>query len=409
MKEANKVPNKLNVKKKKLLLRILLWFSKKYIKKYKPKVISITGSVGKTTTSNFIYKVLRSQYNTRKTGSNWNFRGVPAAVLNIAIIGSFKYFFKELPKIIRGYIFIEKNYPEILVLERGIASIGQMDRFNKFIKSNVGVVTSVFPTHIKKLKTIENVAQEKRKLVENLTSEDYAVLNYDSDYVKRMAQSTQAKTISYGLQDEADIRAENIKVSLNGINFDLIYKDKKYNINVAKLYNKYHIYSILAAIACGLIFRIKIEDIIKEIEKLKTVKGRGNIVKQENGAYIINDAYNSSPKSCIASLDNLKELGKERHRIAVLGDMLELGDYTRESHIKVARQAVKVADVIICVGENAKYIYDEAKKLGFLEENLYWVSDSDKAKTLLDKNIKPESLVLLKASHGIHLDKILAE
>lgn len=394
---------------KQTILKYLMYVLVKIVLvKYKPFVINITGSVGKTSTKDFTKYILSSKYNILATrASRNNYRTLPTEVLCINHCNTISDLLSYAPYILK-LIFKHVVYPKILILEIStMRKKGGIRHFTNMTRPKIGVVTKIAPSHIEYFGSIEEIAKQKQILVEELPKEGVAILNYDDDYIRQMKNFTQARVLFFGLNSKADVWAEKVNVSENGLSFVLHYLKKVSLVTVSDIFNQIMVYSILASVACGLSLDIDWEEIIIGVKKLKTPKGRGNLIKIKDNNLIINDSYNSNPVSCMAALENLKILGKNKYKIAVLGDMLELGDYTEKGHREVGKKAVEAANKIICVGKNSKYIIDEAKKNNFDEKNLEWFENSDRAASYLMKNITTNSIILVKGSHGIEMKKII--
>lgn len=400
------------IKKYKKIRAILItwpqsYFAAKLIKRYRPIVIGITGSTGKTTTKYFVDEILKHKYSTRKTPGNDNFHGVFSTVLGVNPIHSLMGLILSIPKIVNKTFREDKNYPEILVIEYGTSSRGTLSYLISKITPTLSIITNVGKAHLKYFKNIKAVANEKTSLVKCLDTNNYALLNYDDNIVRSMGKYTKAKVLFYGFNEGADIWAKDVDVSVTGVNFKIGYKNQSNTIFIPGIHARNSIYSIMAAVSVGLIYKMEFKEICNILPKLKINKGRGNIVYGINNSILIDDGYNSNPKSCHDSLINFKELGAGRHKIAVLGDMLELGNYSEQEHRKVGRLAVKIADAIICLGENSKFIYQEALQHNFPEEKIYWTNNIIEVSDILFKMIKNKSIILVKGSNKMNMLSIV--
>ena len=396
----------------KKILKILLYISTRAVLyKFKPKVINITGSVGKTSTKEFTAELLASKFKILKTKYTQNTEfSVPTNILQIPLCGNIRTLLAKTPQILK-LIFIQKTYPEILVLETAVClpcKRGRIRYLARLTRPSIGILTKIAPSHMELFGTIENVVKEKQGLVEELPSSGFAILNYDDPHIRQMKNHTAAHILFYGLDRRADVWAENIKISLeNGLTFTLHCQNISYPIKIPKITNKFHIYPILAAISTGLVCGMNLPEIVKKIRSFKTIKGRGNVISGIKNTLIINDCFNSNPASCIASLENFKEIAGARRKIVVLGDMLEQGDNTEKSHRQIGIKAKDTADFLICVGKNSKFIAQEAQNQGLPKEKISWHKNSEKATKFIAKISKPQDAILIKGSHGMRLEKII--
>jgi len=401
---------------KKIVRISLLSFSKIILRKYKPLIVGITGSMGKTIATRFIAKVLKSKYEVLETEyEEKTLLTIPLTILRIKAEPSTKNLFYLLTFIFIKFlriILLPYHYPKILVLEfRADVSRGEkMKKLIKILKPKFGVITAIEPTHLIYFKNIQNIINAKRSLVELLPSSGFAILNYDDKRVKDMAQFTKAKVIFYGLNSKADIHASRLTVSTKGLNFTLNYRKTKRRVTISKIINKYHIYGVLAAVAVGILNNINFEKIIKEIKKLSPPTGRGNIVKGIKNTVIINDAFNANLKSTKAALETLGTLAGRRRKIAVLGDMLQLDKYSKKTHQEIGKKVVKEKiDTLITVGRESKIIAKEAKKRGLALKNIFQATKVETVLPLLKSILKKDDVILLKGSHDMGLYKLIKD
>ena len=383
------------------------YFAAKLIKKYKPIIIGVTGSTGKTTTKYFVNEILKHKYSTIKTPGNDNFYGVFSTVLGIDPVHSLLGLILSLPKIIRQTFIENEDYPEILIIEYGTSSQGTLNYLTSKITPTLSIITNVGKAHLRYFKNIKAVVKEKSELIKCLGKNNYALFNYDDDKVRSMNRDTKAKVFYYGFNIGADIRAEDIDVSLAGVKFKLVYKNQSNIILIPGINALSNIYSILAAVSVGLIYKMGFKEICNILPGLKTNRGRGNFIYGINDSILIDDGYNSNPKSCHDSLINFKDLGKGRYKIAVIGDMLELGNYSEKEHREIGKLAATIADAIICVGKSSEFIYKEALWHGFSENKLYWTINTLEASNILFNVIKNNSIILVKGSNKMNMLSIV--
>ncbi|MDJ0754597.1 MAG: UDP-N-acetylmuramoyl-tripeptide--D-alanyl-D-alanine ligase [Ardenticatenaceae bacterium] len=345
-------------------------------------VIGITGSVGKTSTKELTYEVLSQRFNTLKTPKNYNNEiGLPLTLLQLATRHSHA------------------------VLEMGMYAKGEIALLAEIARPRVGVVTNIGPVHLSRMGTIEAIVEAKRELIEALPAAGVAILNQDDEHVIGMASHTEAQIFTYGMTPDADLWASSVtSQGLEGIRFSLNYQGDVWHLNVPLL-GRHSVHTALRAAAVGLACSMSWEEIILGLQKsqsqlrLVTVRGPRN-------SLIIDDSYNASPASVIAALNLLADLGGRK--IAVLGDMLELGSAEEAGHRLVGRRALEVADLLVTVGERGKIISDEARLAGMTADRLVTTKNTAEAAEQLTNLIEAGDIVLIKGSLGAQMDRIVA-
>ncbi len=348
--------------------------------KHTPRVVGVTGSVGKTTTKEVIGGVLCQRFRTLKSEGNYNSEtGLPLTLLKL-----------------------EPSHQRV-VLEMGMYDLGEIAELAAIARPHVGVVTNVGPTHLERLGTIERIAQAKTELVEALPDDGVAILNGDDPWVRRMAAKTKANVFYYGLDQTCDLWANHIESQgLEGIRFRFHHGPEIIHAKVPML-GRHSVHTALAAAAVGLVEGQSWEEIIDGLRgaaQLRLVVAPGL-----RGAIILDDTYNASPASTIAALNLLEEL--DGRKIAVLGDMLELGAYEEEGHRKVGRRVLDVAAVLITVGERGRLIAEAALAWGMEAEKVIIAEDNDSAIARLREIVAPGDIILVKGSRGMKMEEIV--
>lgn len=394
---------------------ILLFWARLVLIKYQPLVIGITGSLGKTTTTKFATALLGEKIET--IGTEYEFATSLTAPLTILRVKKPKktknifwflpyYSFKALE-----LILLRKKYPQCFVLElRSDVRAGQsMKGLIRSLRPKVGIVTAVQPVHLTYFKTISRIARAKRFLIESLPPDGLALLNFDDPRVKKMANFTQAPVLFYGLSPRANIRAKKIKLGTAGLSFEIRYRDKIIPVKAPHLINRAYIYPILAAIGLSLTYTDpSVEQIIQTVSQLQSIEGRGNLINGIKGTFLINDAFNATPQSVLAALDSFSQAFKEKRKIVVLGDMLQMERLTQKSHQQVGQKVAQInPDLLVTVGQSAKIIGRQAIKLGYPSEQALGVNNFREAASLLRSEIKGGEAILFKGSHGMKLYKII--
>lgn len=406
------------------LQKILAFLSKKILNKYKPEVIAITGSVGKTSTKEAIYSVLASTYNVRTNYKNYNNElGIPLTIIGSAAGGrSLWRWLVVFLNALRLIVIRDKKYPNILVLEMGADHPGDIKYLTSLVPINVAVVTAVAPVHLEFFETIDMVAKEKTNLVRALSKNGYAVLNLDDALVAVMAEKTNAKIVTYGLDTGADVKATEIAVSheidykdystIQGISFKLQYQGSTVPVLLPRVLGKHLAYSALAAIAVGLIYDLNLHEITEALKKYEPPKGRMHIIPGIKNTLIIDDTYNSSPLAVKKALEQVESinLAAGHKKFAVLGDMLELGKISTSAHREIGRAVFdNKIDYLFTVGELSRDTIRAAILKGMPKDRCFSFSDSASAGRFLQDKLSEGDLVLVKGSQGMRMEKIVKE
>ena len=395
---------------KKIVTKILIWEAKWALAKHKPKIISITGSVGKSSTKEMISCVLDKRFNVRRSPKSYN----SEIGFALSILGLPTYFnrgFGWIKNMVLGFFEIwNKRFPEILVLEMGIDRPKDMERLLLIAVPDIAVVTAVgeIPVHVEFFSGSEEIANEKSKILKFLRSDDYAVLNFDDDAVYNMREKTKAKVVSFGFGDHADFQASNNKSSLDGVTFRVDREGAFVPVRIKEALGKHNIYPALAAFAVGEILGLNLIEIAEYLSLCPLPPGRMKMIEGIKNSKLIDDTYNSSPMAVHAALDTLEELSAKR-KIAVLGDMLEIGKYTIEAHKAMGQKMRKVAEILITVGPRSKFAYNEAVALGFPKDKIFHFSTSKEAGIAVKNLIEEGDLILVKGSQGMRMERVVEE
>ena len=346
-------------------------------------VIGITGSVGKSSTKEFTASVLRSKMKTLRNPGNMNNEiGLPLTLISLT----------------------EEH--KVAVLEMGFYVAGEIKLLCEIAQPQVGVVTNVGTVHAERAGSIEAIARGKAELVESLPAapDGLAILNFDDPLVKDMAKQTQSRVFYYGLDPEADLWADEVESrGLDGIRCRMHYQDESLYVT-APLIGRHSVYTMLRAAAVALNLGMDWGSIF-EAFKDNRVQLRIVTVQTASGALLIDDTYNASPDSTMAALNLLDDL--KGRKVAVLGDMLELGRYEEAGHNKIGMRASEVADEIVLVGTRSLMTRDAAIENGFPAEMVHWFSDQRGATAYLLENLKSGDIALVKGSHSMHMEKIV--
>ncbi len=351
-------------------------------RKLEVQVVGITGSVGKSTTKEMIAEVLRTRYRTLKSPGNLNNEiGLPLTILRL---GS-------------GY--------QRAVLEMGFYVPGEIQFLCDIALPRVGVVTNVGTVHAERAGSQEAIARGKAELVQALPEDGVAVLNFDDPWVRKMEEKTRARVFFYGLSSEADLWADHIEgLGLEGIRFRLHYGHETLYARIP-LIGRHSVHTALRAAAVGLVDGLTWQEIFEGLQQGHT-QLRLVAVRTRSGALILDDTYNASPESMLAALNLLDEM--DGRKIAVLGDMLELGPYERQGHELVGLRAAQVAQILLTLGPRGHMIADAARRAGMRMANILEFEESDPIVDWLTKNLTVNDAALIKGSHGLRMDRITA-
>ena len=338
-------------------------------------VVAITGSVGKTSTKDIIANVVSKKYKTLKTiGNNNNNIGMPLTILRL-------------------------KDEEVMVLEMGMNHLGEIHLLSKIAKPNICVITNIGTSHIGNLGSRENILKAKLEILDGAEN-PIVVINNDDDLLHKWYEENKEKynIITYGINNKSTYNAKDLILKEEESKFNCNIDGKTINFNVP-VGGEHFILNSLSAIAVAKALKIEDEKIASGIEDFKLTKNRMDITELESGIKIINGAYNASFEAVQATLKNLSSF-KENRKIAVLGDMYELGDFSKELHEKVGIEAYNdKIDILICSGKFAKYIIEGAKSKGFNENKLYFLENKEDILALLKKIAKKGDVILFKASN----------
>jgi UDP-N-acetylmuramoyl-tripeptide--D-alanyl-D-alanine ligase len=296
---------------------------------------------------------------------------------------------------------------EVVVSEMGMNHAGEIAEIAGLMRPNVGVYTNIAPVHIEFFGTIEGIAAAKRELLENLAPNGTVIVNNDNEHVVRISRDFEGRRVTYGVENAAEYRASNIRErGLLGTRFTLEAEGTKRELELA-LPGRHNLDNLLAAIATARAVGISWEGIERGVGEVKPAYHRG-IVIPWNGATIYDDTYNSNPYALARTLELMTQADVEGRRIAVIGDMLELGEQELQFHKDAGRQIPKSIDVIAGVGKRSRALLEGAREAGFADESLRHFDNAEAAGAFLREFVQPGDLVLLKGSRGVGLDKAVA-
>lgn len=407
---------------KKILLKILKILAQAVLRKYRPDVIGITGSYGKTSTKEAVYRVLSAKYQVRENIKNYNNEiGLPLTIMGLGSGGrSLLRWLGIFWQVGAMLVIRNSKYPKILVLEMAVDRPGDMEYLTCVTPCHVGVVTSVGAVHIEYFKTIEKIAKEKSVIVTHLAKNDWAILNADNQLVLDMKNNTSARILTYGFSTGADVRASEVNIIKNnnpgvgqglfGLNFKLTYNGSTVPVFMPSILGEHFVYAALAAAAVGITYAMNLVEIASGLQLFVAPKGRMNIISGIKNTFVLDDTYNAGPDSMTAAIKVLAKVGVDNRKIAVLGDMLELGSYTEEAHLAIGCLLVESKiDLLITVGERAKIIAAGAEGAGMDKDKIFSFSSSDIAGRFVQDKMEEGDYVLVKGSQGMRMEKVVKE
>ena len=345
-------------------------------------VIGVTGSVGKTSTKDIIANVVSQKYKTLKTqGNNNNNIGLPFTIFNL-------------------------KDQEAAVIEMGMNHFGEISKLTKIAKPTISVITNIGTSHIGNLGSRENILKAKLEILEGMDKK-VLVINNDNDLLHKFyLENKDVEIHTYGIENKSEVTAENIVLNENESEFVCNIKGEKFNVKVP-VGGIHFVYNALCAATVGTLLGLSKEQIENGIKTFELTKKRMDITELKNGVTIINDSYNASFESMQASLKYLSGLNAKR-KIAVLGDMFELGEYSKELHEKVGKEVVKnKIDILVCCGDSAKYIVNMAKKEGMPKEKVFYFDNKEQIEKFIRENAQNGDSVLFKASNGMKFFNIV--
>ncbi|WP_026476369.1 UDP-N-acetylmuramoyl-tripeptide--D-alanyl-D-alanine ligase [Alkaliphilus transvaalensis] len=354
-----------------------------YRKLFSIPFIGVTGSVGKTTTKDLISSSLSSKYNVLKNFGNFNNQiGLPMTLFNL-----------------------EEEH-QVAVLEMGMSSFGEIHNLVDIVRPNISVITNIGMSHIENLGSQKNILKAKMEIATYLTEGDYLLLNGDDEYLKTLKdEKSPYHKVFFGVSKDLDFYPDKVEdLGEKGFTLEISIKGKieVFKINYPGLHN---VYNALAAIWIGLNYNMTPSEIQRGLDSYVPSKMRMEIIELPD-IKVINDAYNASPDSMKAALNVLDRLEGNR-RIAIFGNMLEMGAFSEEGHRIVGNYVTGTGlDILITVGEMAKWIGEEAKAIGGLKE-IYTLENNQEAIEILNKILQKKDLVLVKGSRGMKMEEII--
>lgn len=402
---------------KTIIVYLLTLEAKLVLRKYKPKIVAITGSVGKTSTKDALYTVLSSTFFVRKSEKSFNSEiGIPLTILGRP--NGWSNPFIWIANLFEGLLLIvlKNHYPKWLILEVGADRPGDIENIAKWLKPDVVVVTRLpkVPVHVEFFDSPQAVVNEKKHLVQALKTDGTLILNSDDEAVFGLKESVSATTITFGFLKGADLVVSNSSVMYTkhtptGIRFRVDYSGSSIPVVIDGAIGRQHIYSALAALAVGVSQNCNIVVMEQALAKHTLAPGRMKLLAGIKGTTIIDDSYNSSPVAAQEALTVIKNVTVPGKKIALLGDMMELGQYSAEEHKKIGMYAAEVCDLLATVGVRARAFAEGALIAGMSEKNIRQYDDARRAGKELETVLAPGDIVLIKGSQSVRMERTVLE
>lgn len=410
---------------KSIYKKILKILAKQIIFKYKPKVIAVTGSVGKTSTKDAIYEALKLNVDSiRKSQGNLNTEwGLPLTIIGKTTPKNLFDWFGVMAKAISLLIFNHK-FPKYMVLEMGADRPGDISYLLEIAKPSVAVLTEISHTHLENFGSVDEIAKEKLKLIEALPEDGVAVFNGDSELIAKFISKPSVRYLTYGTKSGVEVAANDIAIELfdlaiekttasddkhiGGLGFNITYQNSNYQAYLINLIGRGHVYAALAAISVVIGLDLDLEKAIEGLKKYRGENGRMHLLKGIKHSFIIDDTYNSSPEAAELALETLSSFDCQGKKWAVLGDMLELGGQSQELHERIGSRVAELKiDYLVTKGLQARYIASAAEKAGF--EVVFSFDDNESAGKFVQQEMKEGDLILIKGSRGMKMEEITKE
>lgn len=408
---------------KQLIKKIFKYEAKLVLKKYNPKIIAITGSVGKTVTKDILYSLLSKNFFVRKSEKSFTTElGVP-----LTIVGSSNgrgTILDWLRNLFFGFFLLFKNekYPDILILEIDGDKPGDIENISKWIKPDILIITAIgeVPSHIESFGSdIERFLAEKKELLKAMGREGVVFYNADDENVGRLLNDFNVEKISCGLSKDCTVFGSDFQILTGvsngikvptGISFDMEINANKFSLNMMDTLGISNVYAVLLSLAVGSHLGISVDDLVPLINKTSALPGRMKLVSGIKDTVIIDDSYNSSPIAMRQAVGALFRVDISGRKIVVVGDMMELGKFSTNEHRAVAKLLRDTANYVVCVGLRAKKgIGEELLNLGFDESNIYSTDTAEEAGIYLQNIIQTGDIVLVKGSQSMRMERVVEE
>lgn len=401
---------------KKIVVKILTFEAKIVLKKYKPRIVAITGSVGKTSTKDAVFTALQTAFHVRKTEKSFNSEiGIPLTILGLPNAWNDPIlWFKNIIKGLK-LIFKKVEYPEWLVLEVGADRPGDIAFVSSWVPFDIAVFTRIgkVPVHVEFYDSVQEVVKEKSALLKGLKKDGVAILNQDDEDIREFKKLTKNKCLTFSLKEDADVKGSfpsivyeqegvpkgmAIKVDVNGNSFPVVLQ---------QVLGAQHLLPVVASFAVALSLNLNLIKVSSAFMSHTSPRGRMNIIAGKQNSVLIDDTYNASPVAVEEAFTLVDSIETKKRKVAILGDMLELGRHCVEEHERLGKIASEVFDEIIAVGVRAKDFLTGARQCKMKESHLHSFSSSLEAISTIGDFIKEGDIVFIKGSQGARMERIV--
>lgn len=408
----------------KIIVKSLLgFFSRRILHKYKPEIVAVTGSVGKTSAREAIYTVLKDEFPVRQSYKNMNTEiGVPLVIIGFpkfpgkSIAAWLAVFTRAL-----GLLMSRRDYPKVLILEMALDHPGDIEYLTRLAPPKVGVVTAIgskYPVHVEFFKNADELVDEKMLVLTRVPKKGFAIINRDDAFIWKRRTRVVAQTLSFGVSDKADMIARNIRIAQHldpankklGLYFKLEHQGANVPIFLPGILGEHQANAALVAAAVGRAYDINLVTIAERLKNIRPIPGRMHLLKGIKDTLIIDDTYNASPAATQAALHTLGAIDSQGRKIAVLADMAELGPQTETAHALIGKEVVaQGVDMLITVGEKAKMIGDAAAAAGMAVENIFSFARAEEAGIFAQERMMTKDIVLVKGSQSMRMERVVKE
>lgn len=404
---------------KQIVVRVLTWEAACLLRRHKPTIIAITGSVGKTATKDAVYQVLRTTHKVRKSEKSFNSEvGIPLTILGLPNAWSNPW--RWVCNLLAGAFLacFSRSYPEVLVIEAGVDRPGDMQQLTQWFQPHYVIVTRLpdVPVHVEHFSSPEEVVREKMALVEALASDGVLIYNHDDTILQNEVTQVRQKKLGYARYAEAPYLIQNDQTVYDdqglptGFSFTLqTPQDTSYTITGTGTIGMQLAYVYTAAAVVGEQFAVDAATITTQLADHVPPPGRMRLLPGLKHTLLLDDTYNSSPVAVESALHTLNELQGEGRKIAVLGDMMELGSYSVEQHTRAGVLAAQLADALFTVGVRSRATAQAALEQGLAEENILQYDNAERAGKELQQWLQPGDMVLVKGSQSMRLERVVEE
>lgn len=403
---------------KNIILWILRKEAKAVLKKYKPKVVLITGSIGKTSTKDAVFAVLSQFGHVRKSEKSYNSDfGIPLSILGLE--SGWRNPLLWLSNIAKGLklvIMKEKHYPEWLVLEVGARKPGDILAAAGWVKADVVVMTAIgsTPPHIEFYDSLQHLVEEKSTLIKDLRKTGTFIVNADDPLAFDMQKKTDRPVISFGESHGATIQSSHQSINYSeasdvptGISFKVKIGNATIPVHMRWVFGSNHMYAALAALSVAYSQKFELLTAAKALEAYEVPNGRMRLIDGVRGSFIIDDSYNASPQATEGAIDTLGNIKATGRKIAVIGDMLELGKFTEDAHRRAGEKVAGAADMLLTVGIRAKFVAAAAAEHGMKKTAMRHVANATEAGEYLKDKLDKGDVVLVKGSQAMRMERVV--